>query len=60
MFQILAGAFVVGFLLLGLDAVGILAIPAFIEKVLYGVAGGSILAGALIFGPRFMTYLFGR
>ena len=60
MFQILVGAFLAGFLLLGLDAVGVLPIPALVEKMLYGIAGGSILAGTLIFGPRFLAYLFGR
>ena len=60
MFQILAGAFLVPFFLLCLDAVGVLPLPELIEKVCYFVAEGGLVAGAAIFGPRFWAFLFGR
>ena len=60
MFQILVGAFLVPFLLLCLDAVGILPLPGVVEKACYFVAGCGLVAGVAIFGPRFWAFLFGR
>ncbi len=60
MFQILAGAFVLPFALLCLDAVGVLPLPGVIEKACYFVAGVGLVAGAALFGPRFLAFLFGR
>lgn len=53
-------AVLLSFLLLALNAVGALPLPGLVEKALYFVAGASILAGSLIFGPRFLRALFGR
>ena len=60
MFQTLAIAFALPFLLLCLDAVGFLPLPGFVETVLYLVAGASIFAGVAKFGSRFLTHIFGR
>ena len=60
MFQILAGAFLLPFALLCLDAVGVLRLPGVVERGCYFVAGVGLTAGAVLFGPRFLAYLFGR
>ena len=60
MFQILAGAFLLPFALLCLDAVGVLPLPGVVERGCYFVAGVGLTAGAVLFGPRFFAYLFGR
>ncbi len=60
MFQILAGAFLLPFALLCLDAVGVLSLPGVVEQACYFVAGVGLMGGIAFFGPRFWAYLFGR
>ena len=60
MFQILAGAFLLPFALLCLDAIGVLPLPGVVEKACYLVAAVGFTAGTFFFGPRFFAYLFGR
>ena len=58
MFPILAGASVLPFALLCLDAVGVLPLPGVIEKVCYFVAGVALMVGVARFGSRFLKALF--
>ena len=56
----LLGAVALSFFLLGVDAVGIVAIPGPFETVLRWVFGLSLFLGAGIYGPSFIRRLFGR
>ena len=58
MFQILAGAFLVPFLLSCLDAVEVLPLPGLIENACYFVAGGGLVVGNLVFWPSSASPLY--
>ena len=58
MFGYLMGAVTLSFLLLCLDAVGLLPLPGFVEKVVQQVFVLGLIAGALVFGWPFRR-LFG-
>ena len=58
MLQYLSGAVVLSFLLLCLDAVGVLPLPGFVEKVSAWVFGLSLVAGTAMFGRPFLQRLF--
>ena len=59
MFGYLVGAVTLSFLLLCLDAVGLLALSGFVEKVLQYVFVLGLVAGDLVFGWPFLRRLFG-
>ena len=50
----------VSFFFLVLNAVGILPLPGFIETALKWAFGLILVAGVVIFGPRFVASIFGR
>ena len=56
----LLGAVALSFFLLGVDAVGIVAIPDLFETVLKWVLALSLFLGAGIYGQPFIRRLFGR
>ena len=58
--QYLVGTAVLTFLLLCLDAIGIVPLPGILETVVQWTFGLSLVVGAMIFGPRFLAHLFGR
>ena len=58
--KFLLSAVGLSFLLLCLDAVGILPLPGFVETALQWAFALSLIAGAAIFGFPFLQRVFGR
>ena len=56
----LVSAVTLSFILLCLVVVALPDPPAIVEGALTWIVGVGILAGALVFGPRFLRRLFGR
>lgn len=56
----LVSAVALSFLLLCLNALGIVPLPETIETVVKWTFGLSLVVGAAMFGPQFLVRIFGR